>query len=131
EMVRDLDAQVHAVGFVAPLILARPPDAGTLTLARGVDPVASVGILAERDAAEPSLLLRRSGVVHLHLVGPTGRERSGKVDVHGFPLSLERDWVPGVQDAIDGQVLEEIQLDTRVALERPDADSVKSRQAPS
>src|SRR5262245_40456135 len=51
EAVRDGNADVRAVDFVAPLIFARPPCARPGALAHGIDERFAVRVSPERDAA--------------------------------------------------------------------------------
>jgi hypothetical protein len=58
EIVGDRDAQLHLLDLVAPLVLVRPPDAGSLPLTRGVDPVPPFGVRPESNPTESALFAR-------------------------------------------------------------------------
>src|SRR6266498_2648128 len=58
QIMRNRDANSHALNLVAPLVLIRPPDTGSLFLAGSVNPGVTRGIFPESDTSKPSLLHR-------------------------------------------------------------------------
>jgi hypothetical protein len=118
--------EAHLVGLVAPLVLARPPDARSLALAGRVDPVVAVGVLAERDPAESARFLRLARVVELDVVLASRAQPLRKVNEHRVDLALVLQLAPGVQDAVDVQVGIQIELDARIVAQHPETDGVLS-----
>src|SRR5262245_66691328 len=80
QIVGDRDAQLHVLDLVTPLILARPPDAGALALAGGVDPVPACRVPSEGDSAEAAGLERLAGIGELDRVLAAFLQRLGEVD---------------------------------------------------
>ena len=71
EIVRNRDADLHRLDFVAPLVLVRPPDAGAFSLARRVNPGPASRIFTEGNATKPARLERIPGIVEVDLVDAT------------------------------------------------------------
>src|SRR4030095_7435417 len=81
QIAGDGDADLHALHFVAPLILVRPPYPCAFVFARSRDPGMSCAVGAARHAAEPALLLRQAGIVKIDGVFASRAQRGWKVDV--------------------------------------------------
>src|SRR5207253_2700619 len=113
-----LDTDRHSlVRLVVPLVLARPPDAGTLAFARCSHPRPALHILAEGDSTEPPGRLRRPRILDLDFVGSTSRERPRKVDKDGRQLSLELRRRSFEQNLINCKMGIEIELNPAVILQ--------------
>src|SRR5687768_17879016 len=80
KVVRDRDAHPHAGWFVAPLVLARPPDARAFSFARGIDPVFAGGVFLEGDAAEAAHFPGLTGIIEVDRIFATLTQRFRKVD---------------------------------------------------
>jgi len=124
QVTRDGDADAHLLHLVLVLVLVRPPHAGADVLAGGVDPVPAGRVLPEGDAAEAAALRRVAGVVEVDRVHLAAAQRLGEVHEYRalFALELQRD--RSLDDPVDLQRRREVQLDSRVVLQHPEADRV-------
>src|SRR6266550_1992799 len=124
QAVRHGDADLHALRLVPPLFLVRPPVAGADVLARSCDPVASRGVLLERETAESRNRFGRPRVIEVNRILASGAQRLREIDEHRVELArvLQRG-IPE-QDFIDLQIRVQIHLDARVVLQHPEADGV-------
>ena len=78
-----LDADVHVLDFVAPLVFVGPPDAGADAFAGGVDPGVAGGIRFEGDAAEAAGGARMAGVVEVDGIDLAGAQGLREIDEDG------------------------------------------------
>src|SRR5262245_39135887 len=80
QIIRDSDADFHALDFVAPLIFVGPPDAGTNAFTRGVNPRMARLVFPKGEAAEPALMQRRAGIVKINGIDTTSMQRLREVN---------------------------------------------------
>ena len=125
QVVRNGDADVHAFGFVAPLILAGPPGRRAVTFVRGVDPVLAGRIGPEGQRVEPAVFARLARVVKLDRVGAAGCGASAENRRRPCcDRACTSASASPIDDLLDGEVREQLQLDARVVLEHLEADGV-------
>ena len=124
EIVRNRHADLHALDFVAPLVLVRPPDARADSFAGGVDPGTASRIFAKREAAESACFEGIPGVVEIDRVDPAGVEGLREINEDGAEFALVLQLCRAKEDLVDVERLLEVELDARVVLEHLEADSV-------
>ena len=91
QAVGNRHADFHALHFIAPLVLVRPPDAGAGLFARGVDPGMAGRVFAEGDSAKAAGLDGMARIVEVDGVLAPCSQRLRKVDEDrsGIALVLE------------------------------------------
>ena len=125
QRIRHGNGDIHALlRLVLPLVFAWPVDIASVILIRGKDPRTPLRIGLEAHSAEPSLGLRRAGIVEVDGVGLSSVQRLRKVDKH-------RAGIPGVDqfflaqhDLLDHQNLAEIELNARAVGQHLEAHGI-------
>jgi hypothetical protein len=125
-----LDANIHILDFIAPLVLIRPPYARALFFAGGIDQGLSHGIFAEDKAVETTHLHGVARVIELNGVNASVFQCLGKVNINGAAcgaLVLERLCAsPRLveHDFVDVEGWYEVKLNAASWLKHPEADNV-------
>src|SRR5258708_14670044 len=92
ELVRHLDADLHRLDFVFPLIFVRPPDAGAFALASSQNPWTPNWVFAESETTETANRLRRAGIIEVDRISAAGFQRCGKVDEYRARVAFVLEW---------------------------------------
>jgi len=121
---RNLNADIHRLHFIPPLILVGPPDAGSGAFARGVDPRVACWIGLEGEGPKPADLGRVAGVVKVNGVCLAGPKRLRKIDEHRAVVTGVLQCGRAEKDFVDIELIGQVDLNARGILNHAETNRV-------